>query len=223
MSSIRKIDNFKIRLLIICFLLTSLIIYWRNPESKPDKKREPLTKALTDINGWTMNGSTQFEKNVVDSLKLDDYVNQSFTKKINEKDTLNLYIGYYYTGGKIGAAHDPLVCFPGQGWIVKGRDKGILKLDKKQDFSVSYSTMIVEKGQEKQLILYWFQSYDKSNPDTFSQKISSLWAKISNKGEDNAFVRISISIGDEPIEKYKGITLDFVKDFYPIFLNYIQN
>jgi EpsI family protein len=217
-----KIDNFKIALILFCFIITSIFIHWQ-PESKPTKKKELLTSTLGQLDHWTMLRSTPFEKSVVDSLELDDYLNQDYLNDQNKKDILWLYIGYYYTSGKIGAAHDPLVCFPGQGWVVKDRSSGKLTLDKTKQISISYSTMIVEKGQEKQFILYWFQSYDKTSPDTFSQKFSAIWAKVMKKREDNAFVRISISIGDEPIASQKEAVLDFVRSFYPVFLNYVQH
>jgi len=177
-----------------------------------------LREALSVVNGWETIGGIPMDQSVVDALKLDDYINQSYSKG---SATVSLYIGYYYTGGKIGAAHDPLVCFPGQGWIVKGKDKGNLEMQAGQ--TISYSTMIADKGQERDLILYWFQSYNKTNSNTFAQKINALWVKLTKKGEDNAFVRISIRIGNESGEMNKDIILDFVRAFYPVFLDYIQN
>jgi EpsI family protein len=208
---------FKIALLLLCFILTSILIY-RQPESDPIKEKTALSSALSNIDGWETIRSNSIEEAIIESLKLDDYANLSYSKG---SAIISLYIGYYYTGGKIGAAHDPLVCFPGQGWVVKDRDQGVYEID--QDISVSYSTMIVEKGQQRQLILYWFQSHDKTSPDTFSQKINSLWKKIKEKEQDSAFVRISITVGDDPLSGYKDNILDFVKSFYPLFLNYIQN
>lgn len=200
--------------------MTSILIYTR-PESKPIKKEIPLNQALADLDGWKARGQIPLDQSITEALELDDYVNQVYT---NKEKQVSLYIGYYLTGEKIGAAHDPLVCFPGQGWVVKSRDKGELILDKElSGDSISYSTMIVEKGDERQLILYWFQSYDITNPDTFSQKLSSLYGKIIKSGEDNAFVRISISLKQEPVSSYKETILEFIKVFYPEFLNYIKS
>jgi EpsI family protein len=218
----KKSIYLRVILLITCFIITSIFIY-RQPEVNLKAKNERLTEALKNIPGWKINSASLLEKNIADELKLDDYLNQSYSRESDGKDVISLYIGYYYTGGKIGAAHDPQVCFPGQGWITSKGQKGTLKLGDNQDEIVFYSTMIAEKGQEKELVLYWFQSYDKANPDTFSQKINSLLAKIKQKREDSAFIRITVSIGNEPIDVYKNVALDFVKDFYPVFLNYIRS
>ncbi len=156
---------------------------------------------------------------IAKALELDDYVNQSY---FNGHERVFLYIGYYLTTKKVGAAHDPLVCFPGQGWVITNRQKDELTLDSGSGESVSYSTMIAQRGPQKELIIYWFQSYDQTNPDTLSQKITSLWKKLLNQGQDNAFVRISIPLGEKSLSESRQIALKFVQAFYPIFLDFVR-
>jgi len=208
----------KIIILIICFALTSIVIY-RHPSSKAVKKQVQLNQALTDIKGWAVNGYTPLDSNIVKALELDNYVNQGYS---NGSDTLFLYIGYYLTAKKVGAAHDPLVCFPGQGWVVTGRQKGRLSLHTNPGDSISYSSMIVQRGMQKELIIYWFQSYDRTNPDTLSQKIHSLWKKLRLQREDNAFVRVSMALEGKSPEDQQEIMFGFIREFYPVFLSYIR-
>ncbi len=209
---------YKIIILIICFALTSIFIY-QTPTSTPVEKQVLLSQALIDINGWTMSRYTPLGPEIVKALELDDYVNQHYS---NGNDTISLYIGYYLTNKKIGAAHDPLVCFPGQGWVISDRKKGNIILNSKPKNSVSYSSMIAEKAQQKELIIYWFQSYDQASPDTFTQKVAALWKKIGNKGEDNAFVRISIPFGKKSLSQSHEVIYNFIRSFYPVFLEYVK-
>ncbi len=209
---------YKIIILIIFFALTSIFIY-RNPSSMPAKKKVPLNQVLSNIKGWSTTGFAPLDPEIVKALELDDYANQNYT---NGNDTISLYIGYYLTTKKIGSAHDPLVCFPGQGWVVSDRQKGKIVLNPRPGNSISYSSMIVQRGSQKQLIIYWFQSYDKTNPDTFSQKIASLWNKFLNQREDNAFVRISIPFGKKSLSQSHEVIYNFIRSFYPVFLDYIN-
>ncbi|MCJ7773190.1 MAG: EpsI family protein [Desulfobacterales bacterium] len=206
----------KIIILVICFTLTSILIYWQ-PSSKAVQKNTPLSQALSDIKGWKSDGATPMDPRIVDSLELDDYVNQTYS---NGNNTVSLYIGYYLTTKKVGAAHDPLVCFPGQGWVLSSIKKGELNLNPEPGGAISYSTMIAQRSTEKQLIIYWFQSCDKTNSNTLSQKIASLWKKISGQGEDNAFVRVSIPIKTQSKQKAFIAGTNFIKAFYPVFLKY---
>ena len=214
-----QISHGKIIILALCLVITSIFIYLK-PSSIAVEKNISLKQALADIHGWENNGFSPFDQKIVDALELDDYANQSYTKG---QDIVSLYIGYYLTTKKVGAAHDPLVCFPGQGWVLTDKKSGELILNPETDSSLSYSSMIAQRGQQKELIIYWFQSYDQTNPDTLSQKISSLWKKILSNREDNAFVRISIPINEKSISESQKTIFKFIKDFYPVFLEYVKS
>ena len=214
-----QISHRKIIILALCLVITSIFIYLK-PSSIAVEKNISLKQALADIHGWENNGFSPFDQKIVDALELDDYANQSYTKG---QDIVSLYIGYYLTTKKVGAAHDPMVCFPGQGWVLSDKKSGKLILNQETDNSLSYSSMIAQRGQQKELIIYWFQSYDQTNPDTLSQKISSLWGKIFNNREDNAFVRITTPIGQKSISESQEIAFTFIKDFYPVFLKYVRS
>jgi len=209
---------YKIIILIICFALTSIFIY-RNPSSMPAKKKVSLNQVLSNIEGWEKSGFSPLGPKIVKALELDDYANQNYS---NGQGTVSLYIGYYLTTKKVGAAHDPLVCFPGQGWVLSNRKKAQFDLNPETGESISYSSMIAQLGLQKRLIIYWFQSYDQTNPDTLSQKITSLWVKLFQGREDNAFVRISIPFGKKSISQSHEVIYSFIRSFYPVFLDYIK-
>ena len=166
-----------------------------------------------------MSGYTPLDPKIVESLKLDDYANQNYS---DGNVTISLYIGYYFTTKKVGAAHDPLVCFPGQGWVVSDTQKDKIVLNPKPADSISYSSMIAHRGLQKELIIYWFQSYDKTNPGTLSQKTTSLYQKVFHHREDNAFVRISTPIEERSLSECSETVFKFIRSFYPIFLNYVK-
>ena len=195
-------------------MLTGILICLQ-PSSKALKKQIPLRQVLSNIKGWKVKVIPLDEK-IVGFLSLDDYVNQKCTK--GDKTVL-LYVGYYVTADKLAAVHDPLVCFPGQGWIISDSEKRTLKIGKDD---LHFSRMIVTKGQEKDLILYWFQAFDKTSPGTFLQKIYALWAMIKYAKEDNSFVRISTSVDGQSTEKAFNTGVEFIEAFCPRFLEYVK-
>jgi EpsI family protein len=212
------IQTRKLIILIILFLAVTYLIN-NQPQERAEAKGVPLSKSITEIEGWKFVEHISLDNKVVDSLELDDYVFMNFS---NGKDIISLYIGYYLTSKKLGAAHDPLVCFPGQGWKVSGIRKKEAEFKNKSMGKLQYATMTVEKNQQKELIIYWFQSYDQSNSSTFLQKISAFKNKLQSKKGDNAFVRVSLSSLGMPIESSEGIALDFIQTFYPVFIKYVQ-
>ena len=208
------------RRLIVTIIFVSLALLVINVQTSPKKvsTQVPLIGALKQIGNWKGMGMIPLDEKIIKTLKLDDYVNQNYAQG---DGYINLYIGYYNTSKKVGAAHNPLVCFPGQGWLLTNKSTGELSMDMDPVRTVFYTLMIAEQGIEKELVLYWFQSYDQTSPDTFRQKLQLLWKKINVEGEDNAFVRITVQLDGKTISESENIILTFVKDFYPIFLNHV--
>ena len=160
----------KIIILILCFLLTSILIY-RTPTSTAVNKPIPLTQALSDIKGWTSSGLLPLNPRIVEVLELDDYINQNC---FNGHERVSLYI-----------------C-PG--------------------YSISYFAMTVQRGEEKQLIIYWFQSYDQTNPNTFEKNLRNaieLYLEDIREHPDTAVSPIST---EELIEFFRDTGPEWYKE-----------
>ncbi len=217
-EKLQVISKTKLFFIIAALVLTGILIYFQ-PESIEVKRDRTLNQALSEIPGWKVQKPEPIEQNIVDALKLDDYINRSFTKN---GQSVSLYIGFYNSAKKVGAAHDPVVCFPGQGWILSDKSKGTLQFDKQNLNKIPYSMMTATLGDSKQLILYWFQSYDTAQSNTFSQKIALAKNKIFQQGEANAFVRVITSLKYQSPEQAQRSILNFVESFYPVFVDYIK-
>ena len=184
-------------------------------------KTASLTESLTHMGPWQNEGDIPLAQSVVSELKLDDFIFRNFS---NGRETLSLYIGYYNSSQKVGAAHDPLVCFPGQGWVLRDIRQDVLPVKLNgQEVQLRYSTMIAERNSQREMLVYWFQAYDQATPDTLTQKISLLRSKILGGRSDNAFVRIGIPMEGRTERESLQLILSFVENFYPIFYTYVKN
>ena len=197
-----------------CLLIAAFFIYFRPPAETHDSKI-PLSRAFSSFDGWKSIGDVNMQQGIVDALELDDYLFRSYS---NDRSVVSLYIGYYSTTAKVGAAHSPLVCYPGQGWEISVPQKINVR---KEEGTVNVEKLLVRKGRQRELLLYWFQSYDMTSKGTFWQKVHNFWARLNSNPEDNAFVRISVSIQGDNIDAAYITATDFIQDFYPRFLRYI--
>lgn len=207
----------RIIVLTLCLLLTSVVVY-RQSASGDARSRPPLKEAFAEIPGWVNLGANPLDAKIVAALALDDYLFGSYAQG---EQTVSLYVGYYHTAKKVGAAHDPLVCFQGQGWKIPWVEKGAVTLKAGEKEVIPCSMMTAERDLDKTFILYWFQAFDQTEPDTFRQKITLLKKKFMNQGEDNAFVRLSMPIRGRTDAECKRILADFVQSFYPLFFDYV--
>jgi EpsI family protein len=202
--------------LVACFLVVSSLVY-SSKEYEAIKKPVRLAQALENVPEWTNSGTVPLDAKIVDSLELDDYFFQNFT---NGKESVSLYVGYYLSSKRVGAAHSPLVCFPGQGWLLQGAQQRAINVggEKINLMSVEAST-----PNRKELLIFWFQAFDNTSSSEFFQKLYTLKSKILNGREDNAFVRITVPMDKISADAAYAIGVGFIQTFYPIFLKQIHS
>jgi len=202
------------------FLCAALIVFAK-PDDEATPKAQKLSTALSPLDSWKVTGTIPLSKEVVQSLKLDDYLYQDYGLR---KEKVSLYIGYYLSNKKVGAAHDPLVCLPGQGWLVTKKGRGHIKLVENEEApTIAFSSMIVERNGDQEYFLYWFQIHDQAMADTLSQKLVALKNRFTGQGQDNAFVRLSCSMNGRSEEQCHQVLVEFIRDFYPVFLEYVRS
>ena len=197
----------------MCLIVSAFTIYLRPVEQRYEESVS-LSEAFSSIDGWKLVDDILMDQNIVDSLDLDDYL---FGIYSNGKEVISLYIGYYRYATKVGSAHSPLVCYPGQGWKISIPKKIFISHD---GLTVNAQKLIASKKQEKELLLYWYQSYNTTSSGTFGQKIQTFWARLNSEPTINAFVRLSIPIHYDDTEAAYKIGKTFIKAFYPLFVEY---
>lgn len=177
--------------------------------------KAPLSKVLSQVPNWSTKGDIPLDENIIQALDLDDYLFRNYAK---DGATVTLYIGLYRVAKKVGAAHSPLVCFPGQGWVISKPDSVRLETP---GASIQIASMTASKGKQHELLFYWFQARGKTSRGTLMQKIYSFAEAFRGRPTDNAFVRISIPIEEGNSEKQRLAAMDFIRSFYPIFLAHV--
>lgn len=200
---------------IIFLALACFGVYFKSDKRVPNKQVS-LQSFLQNIPEYTFLDQNPLEENIISTLELDDYVNVSYRK---DGHIIGLYIGYYFSQGKISAAHSPLACFPGNGWKVEGKKKSRLLVDSHE---INYEHFIARNGQQKLLVMYWFQAHEKTSPDIFINKINAIINLLTGKKQEHAFVRVTIPLTDLPQDEAKHIGENFIEQFYPVFLDYIN-
>lgn len=212
-----QISKLRLFLILGLLLLTAVFVHAER-EVREVSRDVPLSASLSSVGDWRFVGDVPLDPRIVEALHLDDYLFRNFS---NGSATVNLYVGYYFTSRKVGAAHDPLVCMPGQGWTVSARkeDKTPFLVEGRP---LHYSTLTAELEGRKELFIYWFQAYDKTTPNTLRQKIT-LWKQmLVGGGEDNAFVRVGIPLDGLTPEEGMALGFDFIESLYPEFLSHVR-
>ena len=210
-------SNFITILLLLLFGMVGLLVHFK-PDDNYKPKIQRLQSSFDSIPNWTLVGLIPVDEKIKDALELDDYL---FQRYVNKGQVVTLYIGYYHSAKKVGAAHDPMVCLPGQGWKIYNQSKGVAKISKDKKTALSYATITAGLGEQSEFILYWFQAYDEPTSTTLMQKFKLLTKSFQRKGQDNAFVRVSLACAVKDVAQCEQTLLRFADDFYPVFLGFI--
>ena len=190
-------DPFKISLPLILTVLvcvgtlgvTTLIA--SEYRSTPNPVRKSFAEFPPRIDRWTAQRG-QLGPGIVDTLKATDYYIGDFVET-SGSPSVNLFVAYYDSLSKGAAIHSPRVCLPGSGWEFAWFEE--------RDFSElatgvpgTYNYVLVQKGEQKILMYYWFQQRERRTANEFRMKYNLLVDSLSRSRRDGALVRLSTAI-----------------------------
>jgi EpsI family protein len=172
------------------------------------------TKIISNlhIDGW-QDVDIPSDDKVIQALETDSTVFKRYQNI--DGDAISLYIGHYKKLEKAKLSHSPKVCFTAQGWIMSNSKHVSLHLN---GHELNCISMIVNKGNEKELVYYWYQFDNKTFNDLYKMKFALLSKKISGGDEDNLFIRVTTPINLD-VEKASIIISNFLEDLSPTINN----
>lgn len=201
--------------LILLFMGILTNRYLSHGEAYPLKKA-PLAEFPTTLSDWkgveiglepsvlTMLGATEvlMRRYIVNPAS-----NDSDMGSVNlwSRPAIWLYISYYKSLREGQIYHSPKNCLPGSGWqIVKlerisipaGSNKHII------------NKVIIQKGLDKEMVLYWYQDRGRVIASEYWGKIYMLYDAITSNRTDGAMIRISA-----PVVASEERTLQYMAGF----------
>ncbi len=103
-----------------------------------------------------------------------------------------LYIGYYGTAKGGRPTHVPQACYTGQGFSIE--DWTLVSSPGGRP-GERINQMVVKRGQERQLVLFWFHSDgDRVQGTGVDQTLLRLRSRLLGQRDDGSLVRLSMSI-----------------------------
>ncbi len=202
---------------VILFLLVTAVAV--NFDGLPTKvpERPPLSSSLGNFGSWRAYDAPMDDR-IVKALALDDFISRVYN---NGSRRVELYIGYYHSSKKVSAPHSPLVCFPGQGWVISDRHEISLPIKAGSEVQLDATAMTASREGMRMRVLFWYQASDKTFSDSFRQKLSLLVGRMQGGKVDNALVRVSASIEANGAPDADQVIKGFVQEFYPVWHSYL--
>ena len=207
-SPARAIAASVLMLTAFCYLS-----FFNKSEAVPPKKE--LSTFPKTIGAWT-GSEAFFDPQVYDVLGVDDSVLINYTSP--DGKFVQLYVGYYHSQREGDLIHSPKNCLPGAGWLITRTSTEQLSLPEKD---IDVIKLILEKGEEKQMVLYWFQSRGRFIASEYAQKIYMVWDSLTKNRTDEAFIRLIAPVGIKGDNFSTNYLKDFAEQIIPILEEYL--
>jgi len=180
-----------------------LVGYVSRSESVPPIR--PLSELPLHIEAWE-GRSDRFDESVYRVLGVDDSILATYRSP--DGRSVQLYVGFYESQREGDLIHSPRNCLPGGGWRIVQTSREPLRVPS-QAVSVDVVKLLIEKGNQSQVVLYWFQSRGRFIASEYLQKIYLVLDSITRRRTDGSFVRLMAPVGPEGVDA----ALDTVKSF----------
>jgi EpsI family protein len=224
MSNFTVIDRhipkpFYISVLILLLVLLVQTVLPERQENVPD--RQMFTEFPVEISDWQSTRKTM-EAKFINALKFEDYLLANYS---SNNGALELYIAYYDSQRKGESAHSPRSCLPGAGWKITDRNQVKISYKDSDDKSAQMpvSRMLVQQGDTKFLMYYWFKQRNRHVTNEYLVKWYLFWDGITRNRTDGALVRVmypisqqqDVKAADQIVQSFLQNALPILPDFVP--------
>jgi len=145
----------------------------------------PLKNFPLELASWH-GREVPLDREILKVAAVDDYLNRVY--QAPDGGAVGLYVGYYKSQQTGDVIHSPKNCLPGSGW--QPVTAGHLNISLPDGTLAPVNLYVIERGLDRQLVLYWYQSHGRIIASEYWAKIYMVGDAIRMNRTDSALVRI---------------------------------
>jgi EpsI family protein len=162
----------------------------------------------------------ELEPEVVKTLGATDVLLRRYTA--DGRPPVWLYAGFYASQRTGAVIHSPKQCLPGNGWNIVRSEHVVLDLPVAAPRRIAVNRVLVSRGEDRQLVLYWYQERGRVIADEYRGKAYLVWDSMTRGRTDGALVRLSTPVGASEAATY-GALVDFARDVMPLLTEFLPS
>lgn len=196
---------------VVLIVQAGLLYGFNRTEVTPVHK--PLAEAPFSFGSWAQISETEIEKDVQDVLKADDLLNRTYASS-NHRTAANLFVAFFKSQRTGQAPHSPKNCLPGSGWVPSQSDVLTINVPGRSE-PLQANRYVVARGDAKSLVLYWYQSRDRTVASEYTAKFYVVADAIRYNRTDTALVRVVVPMGGSVDQAAaEAAAFDFIREMY---------
>lgn len=162
---------------------------------------------------WTQVQEGVVEKEIQDVLQADDLLDRLYGSP-DGRHSASLFIASFQSQRAGKAPHSPKNCLPGSGWMPVIADRIRIDVPNWPD-PIEVNRYVVQKGDSRSLVLYWYQSHNRIVASEYSAKIFLVLDSLRYNRSDTALVRVVTDASGGDVTAATKVATDFTRAFLP--------
>jgi exosortase D (VPLPA-CTERM-specific) len=135
---------------------------------------------------------------------------------------VNFYSAYYQSQRKGVSVHSPKGCIPGDGWQISQFGQQPIPTVGIDHEALTVNRAVIEKGESRQLVYYWFQQRGRLITNEFLVKWYLFYDAITRNRTDGSLIRLVTQVDkNENLEAADQRLQAFLKDLIPVVPAYL--
>lgn len=199
------------RLLTIVLLVQATAFYATSRTEEVPAIR-PLSEFPYTLGKWTMLEEGYVDEETQSVLRADDTLTRSYSGPA--RVPAYLFIAFFKTQRTGQTPHSPKNCLPGSGWEATETGTVGIPVEGHQG-PIEVNRYLVSKGTNRSLVLYWYQSRDRTIASEYAAKMWLVADSIRYNRSDTALVRVIVPVIGDGDDEATQIAADFVQALYP--------
>jgi len=205
------------RLVTVLLVAQAALLYSSiRPEAVPPGK--PLADFPKTVGGWQLLQQGVIEPEVMEVLQADDVLTRIYGKP-DGRERADLYIAAFRSQRNGKAPHSPKNCLPGNGWTQIQSSE--IQVDAGTGHTIPVNRYIIEHGEERSVVLYWYQSRDRAVAGEFKAKFWVIADAMRYNRTDSALIRVIVPILNRDTDAADREAFDFVKATFPYIRHFL--
>lgn len=172
----------------------------------------PLHEFPRQVASWRTSQEGVIEPEVQRILRADDLLNRSYVNTTDGRFA-NLFVAFFKSQRTGQTPHSPKNCLPGSGWVPAIEDFLTIRMPGEAE-DKKVNRYLVQKGDEKSIVLYWYQSRDRVIASEYWAKVYVVVDALRYNRTDTALVRVVVPVEGNNIDLATQTAVKFAREFY---------
>ena len=204
--------------LVPLFLAAQILLLHATASGEHPPPPPALARFPAAFGQWRLFHDDPIDAATVRELSADRLVSQTYVE-IPTGSVASLFVAWFQTQRE-GARqpHSPKVCLPAGGWTPRVVDR--VTVDTSAG-PISVNRYIVNKGTQRAVVLYWYQTPRRVIADEWAAKFWLAADALRDKRTDTALVRVITWPARGGDDTATAAAITFARNMYPMLRDYL--